>query len=126
MAKIVIYADPDTREVQIDVPVPEGGPIKPQSPIQEGKQAVLSFKGRSPEQLAHYVFWADGTNERIHTLTRNGRGAGLRQTLKYLVLMRILEAHKKTGFKYDLEVIWKKEEWEEFQKSKQGENHASK
>ena len=118
MSRIVIYADPDTREVEIHVPVPVGGPIKPQRPVQEGKQAVLSFKDRTPEQLAHYIFWSDGTNERIRTLTRNGRGAGLRQTLKYLILMRIAEAHKKTGFKYELEVIWQKEEWEKFQKSK--------
>ena len=119
MAKIVIYADPDTREVQIHVPVPSGGPIKPENPIQEGKQAILSFKNRTSEQLAHYVFWADGTSERISTLTRNGRGAGLRQTLKYLILMRISEAFKKTGFQYELVVIWKKEEWEQFQKSEQ-------
>jgi hypothetical protein len=118
MSKIVIYADPDTREVEIDVPVPSGGAIKPEGPVQEGKQATISFVGRSPEQLAHYVFWADGTQSRIQALIRDGRGAGLRQTLKWLILMRIEEAYKKTGFKYSLEVIWKKEDWEKLQKDK--------
>jgi len=104
---IVVFADPITRKVEIEFPTPEGGILEPEMVKMPGggERAILYFDKATQEQKAHYVFWDNGTQERIRELTANGRGAGLRQTLKWLLNMRIWEVQQKTGWEYRLEVI---------------------
>jgi hypothetical protein len=113
---IVLYADPDTREVEIHFPTPEGGILTPEpvSTPDGRKEAVLRIQRANQEQRAHYVFWSNGTEERINSLKKDGRGAGLRQTLQWLLSMRIKETFERTGWRYVLVTVSNKRRWRHF------------
>lgn len=112
---VVMFADPDTRQVEIDVPIPKDGVLKPvEMSHSGGTYSGLRFDKASIEQKAHYVFWSNGTQNRVDKLIGDGgRGAGLRQTLKWLISMRIEETAAKTGWRYRLLAISDKKQWEE-------------
>ena len=117
---IAVFADPVTREVVIDFPAPDAGVL-----AIEQKQApdgtsyhVLPLHNATVEQRAHHVFWSNGTQERIDELVKNGRGAGLRQTLRWLLEMRITAAARATGHRYKLLVIVDRAAWERYKRTK--------
>lgn len=116
--KIILFADPDTREVHIDFPEPEDGIPELQSPLPRESQHRLVWSAMNVEQRAHTVFWSNGTQERINGLIKDGRGAGLRQTLKWLFGMRIEETRQKTGFQYELILVSDRERWERLRRKK--------
>lgn len=100
----------------MDFPEPEGGRMKLAPPAQGETQARIPRM--TAEQRAHHVFWADGTRERVDELIKDGRGAGLRQTLRWLLGMRIREAYEQTGWRYKLVIYSEKAHWEEYEKAK--------
>lgn len=122
---IVFYADPESREVAYDFPEPEGGPLK-HAQIPGTNDFVLDFRNATVEQLAHHHFWANDAAGRIHDLIANGRGAGLRQTLRWLVTMRMKEAYEKTGWVYHLAFLRQKEDWEMYRRVKAAAKAAAK
>lgn len=107
-ALIVVLADPDTREVLLHVPKPAEGIL---APVLENGRSILRFEGASPAQLAYHRFWSDGTRERFDDLVRNGRGAGVRQTVRWLLSLRIAETIRATGYRYGLRVTADRSEW---------------
>lgn len=123
---IVVFTDPDTRKVEIDFPIPEGGELSTVERVSsDGRLShVLPFASATREQRAHYVFWSNGARERVNKLIQEGRGAGLRQTLRWLLEMRVNEAYQRTGYKYALAMTSNADHWLRF-KSAQSQKVAS-
>ena len=119
---IAVFADPDTREVVIDFPVPDGGMLKvEQRQAPDGTSYhTLPLGNANVEQRAHHIFWSNGTQERIDELVKNGQGAGLRQTLRWLLDMRIGVVARATGYKYTLRMIVDRTSWERYKRLKAG------
>ena len=109
--QIVVFVDQQTREVLMHFPIPKDGIVELSAPLPGESCARLPHMNQ--EQKAHYVFWSDGTQERINELIKNGKGAGLRQTLTWLINMRIAETVNKTSWRYHLLVTTDRSKWEE-------------
>lgn len=99
MNTITIDVDPARGTIAVTVPEPAGGAWHPASAPEPGKPAVQQ-PPPTQEQKAHYVFWALGTRERMTELIKAGPRA--KETLAWLLRMRIAEAKKETGFQYQL------------------------
>lgn len=109
MKTITLYVDPDTCDTSVVVPPPAGGLIKLVQIIDAGGKIhhILRFRDATPEQIAHHIFWAEGTSDRITSIVADAKkgSVGITRTLRWLVEVRIREAYQKTGYLYRLEVV---------------------
>jgi hypothetical protein len=115
--RILVLVDPITRAVEIDFPIPKGGILH--ATLNKHQKAVIRFDNASQEQKAHHVFWSHGTQDRIDSLKKEGEnGAGLRQTLQWLLNLRIQETLQKTGWRYRLVMVTDRQQWESLKNNK--------
>lgn len=114
---IVIYKDPETEAVQLDFPIPLNGIRKLEPQIDNLNKYIIPFSKMNQEQKAYYIFWDNGTRERIKGIIE-GNGAGRRSVLKWLVELRIKQVLLKTAFQYKLVVISSQDEWNKIQEKR--------
>lgn len=113
--RILVFVDPETREVAIDFPLPRGGELKPT--LNDDKKAVLNFSKATQEQKAHHVFWSNGMSNQLESLIEEGKkGAGLRLTLQWLINMRVRKTFELTQWRYQLVLISDRATWEALRK----------
>jgi hypothetical protein len=121
MRYVVGFIDPDTRAVHIRFPEPAGGILKPVERVGEDgvRRTILPFETATPEQLAHHVFWSDGTQERIDRIAREGaeEGSGLAGTLRWLLNLRCRAVLDRTHLIYRVVVLTTRVAWERYNKS---------
>lgn len=96
MNQITVTIERETGKVTVDVPVPKEGKWEPTTdPKNPSPQPTL-------EQRAHYLFWSNGTQERINEVIKDNDGMAVKDTLIWLLGLRVGEVTKKTGWKYGL------------------------
>lgn len=98
MKQITIIVQRDSGEIHLDVPEPKEGKWAPS----------VDPKNPAPrptaEQRAHFEFWTDGTTERVAELVKGNDGITVRDTLVWLVSLRVKVVQEKTGFIYQIVV----------------------